>query len=107
MSPSLSPSVSPSIAPPTGYVDKSNILISLETGKAFVDFKGVELSDWIGHKIRVIDSSNKEIVGYIKAAGTGETYGPELLKNPAFEDTTNLWTLGSNIDSEAGGQTGN
>jgi hypothetical protein len=92
--------------PPTGSVTKANIKLSLESGRAFVDFNGDELSDWIGHKITIRDSANRELVGYIKAAGTGETYGSEILSNTAFESTANLWVDDSTVASVAGGQDG-
>jgi hypothetical protein len=77
----------------------------METGRAFVDFNGVELSDWTGHKITIRDSAGKELVGCIKAAGTGETYSSELLNNPTFETTANIWVDDATAASVLGGQT--
>ncbi len=64
----------------TGSVSLANMRLSLVNGAAFVDF-GVAnvLTGNLGSKLTVTDSAGKKATGWIKAAGTGETYGSELL----------------------------
>ncbi len=45
---------------------------------------------YIGHLLRIKDSAGKQIQGFIKSAGTGETTGSDLL---AGWDFTSGWTL--------------
>jgi prepilin-type N-terminal cleavage/methylation domain-containing protein len=74
----------------TGTVTQANMRLSTINGTAFVDFSvSVSLTPYIGDKLTVSDSAGHHLIGWIKAAGTGETYGSELLTNPAMD------TLGS------------
>lgn len=64
----------------TGSVSLANIRLSLVDGVAFVDFSAANtLTPYINWKLTLTDSAGKKATGFIKAAGTGETYGPELL----------------------------
>ncbi len=65
----------------TGSVTLENIRLSLVAGTAFADFSeaGV-LTNALGGKLTVTDSGGvNKAIGYIKAAGTGETTGTELI----------------------------
>ena len=55
--------------------------LSLESGKAFITNPSVDLTPYRGMRIVLTDSAGKELSGFIKAAGTGETYGDELITN--------------------------
>jgi len=59
---------------PSGSVSLTNIRLSLVNGTAFVDFSAVgTLTPYLNRKLILTDSAGKKAVGYIKAAGTGET----------------------------------
>jgi hypothetical protein len=66
--------------------------ISLVDGTAFITNPSVDLTDYIGWKI-TITAGGKTLVGYIKAAGGGETLDAELITagwtNVNFETLTN------------------
>lgn len=98
-----------SYAQVSGTVTRANNHMSLVDGMAFWDIgvSGV-LTNRINWHAKICDSANKCITGYIKSAGTVETYGPELLTNPSFDNTTG-WTPSAacTIASVAGGQSGN
>jgi hypothetical protein len=66
----------------------ANTRLSLADGCAFADIVSVTdfLTGHIGELLNVFDNDGNKISGYIKAAGTGETYGPELV---------NAWTNGN------------
>jgi Right handed beta helix region len=94
---------------PTGSFTQGNSRISLINGSAFLDF-GVSgsLSPFLGDLISVCDSASHCITGYIKAAGTTETYGPELLQNPSLNTTANVSAFfDCTISSVPGGFIGN
>ena len=93
----------------SGSVSLANSKLSLSNGTAFVDFSAADvLTDYIGKRIVITDSAGKKAVGYIKAAGTGETLGDELATNGGFDSDTTGWRPQScTIDSVAGGQSGN
>ena len=55
----------------------SNIKISAVDGNAFLDF-GDMLAGYISYRIILIDSTGKKLIGYIKEAGTEETYSAEI-----------------------------
>jgi hypothetical protein len=64
----------------TGSVTGANIRISAVDGTAFIDFSAADtLTRYIGREIEIFDSSLRSIKGWIKAAGTGETLGDELI----------------------------
>jgi len=75
---------------PSGSVSLTNIRLSLVNGTAFVDFSAVgTLTPYLNRKLILTDSAGKKAVGYIKAAGTGETY-TDLLSGWDF---TSGWTV--------------
>ena len=60
-------------------VTQANMRLSAVNGTAFIDFSLADLlTDHLGKILTVKDSAGKVLVGYIKAAGTGETYGAEI-----------------------------
>ncbi len=76
-------------------VTQANMRISAVDGTAFTDFSAAgTLTSYIGWYVKVYDSTGKTIEGYIKAAGTGETY-TELLTNGSMEtgDPPSSWTV--------------
>ncbi len=92
-----------------GSVTQANMKMSIVNGTAFVDFNVASvLTSNIGAQLTITDHAGKNLVGYIKAAGTGETYGTENLPNTAFSNTTSVGP-GSNsaVTSVVGGQSGN
>lgn len=98
----------------SGSVTLANMRLSLVNGAAFVDISSAgALTPHIGKLITVTDSAGKKITGYIKAAGTGETLGSELVTgwtNDArtgfdFETlTTSGKEISSAVNSSARGQ---
>jgi len=94
----------------SGSVTLANSRLSLVDGTAFVDFSAAgTLTAYLGQKLTITDSANKKAVGYIKAAGTGETLGDELVTNGGFDSDTTGWHIGSSalLASVAGGESGN
>lgn len=93
----------------SGSVTRANSRLSLVDGTAFVDFSAADvLTDYIGKRIVITDSAGKKAVGYIKAAGTGETLGSELVTNGGFDSDTTGWIPHNcTIASVAGGESGN
>jgi parallel beta-helix repeat protein len=91
----------------SGSVTQANMRLSLVSGTSFVDF-GTSLSSYLGDQITITDHAGKNLIGYLKAAGTGETYGAELLSNTDFATTTgvSVW-FNVTLASVAGGQSGN
>lgn len=76
-----------------GSVTLANMRLSIVDGNAFVDFSSDVFGDHIGDKLIVYDSAGKKAIGYIKAAGTGETLDNELVTNGDF-DPDEGWTKG-------------
>ena len=79
----------------SGSVTRANTKISAVDGTAFVDFSTANvLTDYVPYKgkLTITDSAGKKLVGYIKAAGTGETYNDVL----AGWDFTSGWINYSN-----------
>jgi hypothetical protein len=77
----------------SGSVSQANMRMSIvnggttSSGGAFVDFSSAgALTVYSGSRL-IITSGNNSLTGYIKAAGTGETYGSDLLKNGSAEGT--------------------
>jgi hypothetical protein len=93
----------------SGTATLANMKMSIVNGTAFFDIvSGTALTNNIGGLLKIKDSGNHYLVGYIKAGGTGETYGSQLLANVDFENTTGLTPrLNGTLSSVAGGQTGN
>jgi prepilin-type N-terminal cleavage/methylation domain-containing protein len=60
----------------SGSVTQANMKMSIVNGTAFVDFGAVgSLTSYIGDKLTITDSTGYQLVGWVKAAGAGETYG--------------------------------
>ena len=79
----------------SGSVTQSNMKMSLIANTAFVDFSSAgTLTSYIGDKLIITDSTGHQLVGYIKAAGSGETYGGEQLGNSTFVNNTSGWLSG-------------
>ncbi len=75
----------------SGSVTQANLRLSTLNGVAFVDFNSSGLlCPYVGDKITITDGSSHTAVGWIKACGTGETYGSQLLPNTAFANTTSV-----------------
>jgi hypothetical protein len=93
----------------TGSVTQANMRMSIVNGTAFADFSSAgALAPYIGLKITIKDSANKTLVGYIKAVGTGETYGSELLTNAGLDTTGAFSAIGATKSIITSGcQTGN
>jgi hypothetical protein len=95
-------------APVSGNVTFANIILSSINGTAFVDFSAVgALTNYLGGKLTITDHAGHKLIGYIKAAGTGETYGTERLANTTLENTTGVSSSIGTLSSVAGGQVGN
>jgi len=78
---------------PSGTVALVNSRLSLVAGTAFVDFGAAgTLTPYLNGKLTVTDSAGKKAIGYLKAAGTGETLGDELVTNGDFASATG-WTI--------------
>jgi hypothetical protein len=94
----------------SGSVTDANMKLSMVDGAAFVDFSAAgTLTAYLGQKLTITDSENKKAVGFIKAAGTGETYGSELVTNGDMEDgdPPTGWTYDANTAaSSVAGDTG-
>lgn len=94
----------------SGSVTLANKKLSLVNGTAFADFSAANvLTDYIGMRLVVTDSAGKKAVGYIKAVGTGETLGDELVSNGTFDSDTTGWAADGSalLSSVAGGVSGN
>ena len=81
---------------PSGSVTRNNMKISAVNGTAFVDFSAADVLTGfvVGgglYKLSIYDSALKAIIGYIKAAGSGETLGSEVIANGIFDPDTG-WT---------------
>jgi len=96
----------------TGDVICTNLKISAADGYAFVDFAAADvLTDHVPYhsKLIITDSTGNKLSGFIKAAGTGETYGSELVTNGDMEDgdPPSGWTYDWNTSaSSVAGDTG-
>lgn len=85
----------------TGTVTQANMKLSVVSGTAFVDFSLADsLTPYVGYKIVITDSSSKNLTGYIKAVGTGETYN-ELITNGNCEAGAFAGTGTSGLTSNA------
>ena len=89
---------------PNGSVTPANIRLSLVDGTAFVDFSAAgTLTPYLNGKLTLTDSAGKKAIGYLKAAGSGETY-EEKVVDGAFDDAGNWtaeasWSVGGGIAS--------
>jgi hypothetical protein len=82
--------------------------LSLVSGTAFVDFSAADtLTPYLNGKLTLTDSAGKKAIGYIKAAGTGETLDSELITSwvtdtPTYETFTTSGTDISSAINDAG-----
>jgi hypothetical protein len=87
----------------SGSVTQANMKMSLAASRAFVDFSTPgELTPYSGDEITITDSSGHQLIGYISAVGTGETYGSQLLPDPGMDaigDFTSLNATGAILTS--------
>lgn len=95
----------------SGTATRADTRLSLADGVAFFDASGPFLA-YKGAKLTVTSNgTGKKITGIIKAAGSGETYGSELVTNGGFEtgNPPTGWNAGRNatLAQTAGGQSGN
>ncbi len=63
----------------------SSVVGSFVNGNAFITLSGLDLTNYIGHRITITDSNGKKAIGWIKEQGTGETKSSELIYNGTFE----------------------
>ena len=92
----------------SGSITRTNAKFSLVNGSAFADFNGtgsVTLANYTGSLLTVCSVTNSThcFSGYIKAAGTGEAYGSQLLPNTAFANTTGISTNSATVASVTSG----
>ena len=92
---------------PSGSVTRANTKISAVDGTAFVDFSTANvLTNYAPKsKLTLTDSAGKKLVGYIKAAGTGETWSNIYTSDFSAGDdgwTAIRGTVNGNIDSIGG-----
>jgi len=81
-------------------VTQANMHISAVDGIAFIDFSTADLlTDHLNKYLKITDSAGKEIKGYIKAAGTGETLDSELLTGFTNNGFDTFTTSGVDISS--------
>ena len=74
----------------SGTVTLANSRLSLVAGTAFVDFSSAgTLTPYLNGKLTVTDSAGKKAIGYLKAAGTGETLGDVLNTTNAANSSGN------------------
>jgi hypothetical protein len=75
-------------------VSQANTKLSLANGAAFVDLGAtINLAQYpAGSQIDIcsVTNSSQCVSGYIKAAGTGETYGSELLPDPGMDNLSDF-----------------
>ena len=89
----------------TGTVDLNNIKLSLIDVNAFVDFNTASvLTGYVGNYLIIKDSQGRAVAGKIASAGSGETYGAELLANPTFDTATTGWSgIRATLSKSGGG----
>ena len=77
----------------SGTVTQANMKISAVDGTAFVDFSLADvLTGKLGHELHIADSAGAEIIGIIKAAGTGETL-VNVKADTMAANGTGAWSL--------------
>jgi len=93
----------------SGIVSQSSMKLSIVNGTAFVDF-GIagSLTLYIGDKLTITDSGGHALVGWIKSAGTGETYGSQLMPDSGMDNLSYFWSSNTaNSIISSGCQSGN
>ena len=87
----------------SGSVTLSNMKLSAVDGTAFIDFSTADvLTDYVPYcgKLTITDSAGKKLIGYIKAAGTGETLGANVLTNGDMESFAGWGQYGGALSAE-------
>ncbi|MFA5961219.1 MAG: DUF2341 domain-containing protein [Parcubacteria group bacterium] len=82
----------------TGAVTQANMKLSIVNGTAFVDFSAANvLTNNLNSKLIIADHAGLKLTGYVKAAGSGETYGSDISSNntAASDQQTEANTYGS------------
>lgn len=92
----------------SGAVTLANMRLSAVNGTAFTDFSAAgTFTNCAGDSITIIDSAEKKIGGWIKAAGTGETLDDELIVSefttPAAQPYDPFTVSGTDITSAING----
>jgi hypothetical protein len=88
----------------SGSVVQANMRLSIVGGNALADFSvSGSLTSYIGGLLTITDSGGHTITGYISAAGTGETYGSQLLPNPSLGGAGNLSASKATLSTFSGG----
>ena len=88
---------------PSGTVSQAAMKISAVDGTAFVDFGlPAVLTNGVAQKAKltITDSAGKKLVGYIKAAGTGETLGANVLPDGDMESFTGWQQIRGALSAE-------
>jgi hypothetical protein len=89
-----SPAINAGTSTSSGTVTLANSRLSLVDGTAFVDFSAAgTLAPYLGGRLTVTDSAGKKIVGYLKAAGAGETYATPAWADDCADDGTADWSV--------------
>jgi len=86
----------------------SGLRISAVDGTAFLDNCAVLVPYANGLRmVTIFDSSRRMLTGWLKEAGTGETFGSEKISNPSFDVDTSGWDASNcTIASISGGLSG-
>ncbi len=85
--------------------------LSLVNETAFADFSASgTLTPFLGQRLTVYDSAGKKAIGYIKAAGSGETYldiigGTDPTLGDGDFNSDADWTVGTNWSIDTGAKT--
>lgn len=76
----------------------SSLRISAVDGTAFIDNLPAAALGYVNGRnwVTITDSAGKKLEGVLKAKGTGETLGSELVTNGTFDTDTTGWTAGNN-----------
>ena len=78
-------------------ISQANMRISAVDGTAFIDFSAADvLTANIGKRLTVFDSAGKKLIGFIKAAGTGETLDSEEITG--YDHQTGYGTFTVNVN---------
>jgi hypothetical protein len=81
-----------------GTSTQANMKLSTVTSTAFVDFNASgTLTPYIGDQLTITDSASNTLIGYIKAAGTGETYGSQLLVDPGMDTVGDFFSSSASL----------
>lgn len=100
----------------SGSVTRANIKLCPVNDLAFVDFNTDSVLNNTGYtngRLYVVDSAGKTINGYIKEAGSSETWDSNIVSNSGFGSDTSGWSAYPSsggvpsLSSISGGESGN